>query len=561
MSGGARIGVVFLCHDELDVAAATLRIWHDGGASIAIHVDKRTTDADFRNMQQALADLDRIAWVNRQKCDWGMFSMVEATQAAAETLLESFPDVTHALVASGTCLPLRPVAELTDYLSRHPRVDFIESVNAHDVGWTVGGLNIERFQRYFPLSWRRHRRMFDLLVSLQRRLRIKRRLPRGIVPHLGSQWWCLTRETLREILNDPRRPEFDRFFRWSWIPDESYFQTLTRRHSTRIESRSLTLSSFDDRGKPYILYGDHGDMLAESRCFIARKIWPGARELLARFPEDRGPEHARDEPDPARIERMIHSVVARRRLGRPGLYMQSRFPKKDRENGKTAGPYAVLQGFTDLFPNFEPWLQARIDADVNGHLFAPDSVEFAGRTRIGPGGLSTHPDSRDYDPIGFLTSLIRITDRRQVLQYSPRDRQALNWFMVTDPNATIRVVTGAWVVPLMHSDMPFDDIRRIAARLQRTELAQLEILRSVYVKADVEIWELSDFAARPGAILQRIVRDLNLSPGNWPLYDQPPALRDLDDIGRFLQRLRNAGLQPRLMGDFPATRSEQEWNV
>ena len=559
MSDPIRLGVVFLCHNELDVAALMVRIWHDGGAAVAIHVDSRADEVSYQTMRQSLADLTDVTWVDRRQCEWGMFTMVEVTQAAATELLRQFKDVTHVLVASGSCLPLRPVAELCDYLRRHPRVDFIESVSAQDVGWTVGGLNMERFERYFPVSWRKRRRMFDWLVDMQRRFQVRRRMPRGLAPHLGSQWWCLTRQTLDAILTDQRRSEFDRFFRWCWIPDESYFQTLARRHSSRIESRSLTLSKFDFRGRPYTFYGDHAEMLSLSRCFVARKIWPGARDLLSRFPEDRGPQGLRDEPDPARIERLINATVTRRTLGRPGLYMQSRFPKKDRENGKTAGRYALLQGFTDLFPEFETWLQARVDADIHGHIFARESVEFSGRRPIGPGAISAHPESRDYDPYGFLTSLIRITDRTQVFQYGPRDLQALNWFMVTDPNAVIRVITGAWVVPLMHSDMPFDDIRHIAARLQRTELTQLSVLRSVWVKADVEIWELADFVARPAAILQRVVRDL--TPGTWPLYDQYPQLRDLDQLGRFLQRLRNAGLQPRLMGDFPATRSEQEWNV
>lgn len=561
MSGAVRIGVAFLCHDELQVAADMVRTWQEGGAAVAIHVDRRTAEADYQAMRDKLADLGDIVWVDRQKCDWGMFSMVEATRAAARALLDRFDDVSHVFVASGSCLPLRPIPELCDYLGRHPEVDFIESVSARDVGWTVGGLNIERFQFYFPFSWRKNRRLFDWTVALQRKLGLKRKMPEGIGPHLGSQWWCLTRATLTRIFDDPQREQLDRFFRWTWIPDESYFQSLCRKHSMRIESRSLTLSSFDDQGKPYNLYGDHADILAGSRCFVARKVWPGAKDLFARFPEDAGPGHRRDEPDPARIERVIGATVARRRLGRPGLYMQSRFPLKDRENGKTAEPYAVLQGFTDLFPTFENWLQSRVDADVHGHLFAPEGAEFAGRPAIGPGGLSPFPESRDYDAFGFLTSLIRISERPQVFQFSPRDSQELNWFMVTDPNARIRVITGAWVVPLMHSDMPFDDIRRIAARLQRIELVQLRVLRSVWVKANVEIWELSDFAARPGAILQRVVRDLNSASGMWPLYDEPPPQRDLEQIGRFLQRLRNAGLKPRLMGDFPATRSEQEWNV
>ena len=47
---------------------------------------------------------------------------------------------------------------------------------------------------------------------------------------MGSQWWCLTRATLRAILRDPDRPALARYFRGVWIPDESYFQTLARRH-------------------------------------------------------------------------------------------------------------------------------------------------------------------------------------------------------------------------------------------------------------------------------------------------------------------------------------------
>ncbi|WBU63964.1 DUF5927 domain-containing protein [Paracoccus aerodenitrificans] len=559
MPPAARLGVIFLCHDDLHVAAKMVRIWHDGGAAVAIHVDRRTPDDQYEVMKHVLSDLKDLQWVPRGECHWGMFSMVRATQNSAEVLLERFLDVTHVIVASGSCLPLRPVRELTDYLTRHANVDFIESVSAEDVGWTVGGLNSERFRRFFPFSWRKRRRLFDLTVNLQRWLRIRRRLPQGVVPHLGSQWWCLTRKTLSAILNDPHRKIYDRFFYWVWIPDEAYFQSLVRLHSTRIESRSLTLSNFDDQGKPYILYSDHADMLALSRCFVARKIWSGAHELFARFPEDAGPENSADEPNPVSMERMIAAAVARRKLGRPGLYMQSRYPRKDRENGKTSAPYAVLQGFSDLYPDFESWLKPRVEGDVHGHILAPDMVEFAGRPECGPGALPSHPASRDYDPVGFLTSLIRISDRMQIFQMSPRDLQDLNWFMVTDPNATIRIITGAWVVPLMHSDMPFDDVRRAAARLQRIELEQLEILRSVWVKADVQIWELSDFAARPAAILQRVVRDI--TPGSWPLYDQPPVQRDIEEIGRFLQRLRNAGLQPRLMGEFPATRSQREWNV
>lgn len=545
-AGDVRLGVVMLCHEHLHIAAHFARHWAKGGAAVAIHVDAAVHGDEVAQFRNQLADLDNVVWAARRRCDWGSFSLVAATQDAASMLLDGFPDVTHVLLVSGTCLPLRPVAELVAYLGTNPRRDYIESVTVADAGWVVGGLSDERFRFYFPFSWRRQRRWFDRLVNLQRRLGVRRRMPKGLNPHLGSQWWCLTRKTLDSILNDPQRPAYDRFFRQVWIPDESYFQTLARLHASELESRSLTLAKFDSQGKPYVFYDDHIPMLSESRSFVARKVWPRAYRLMQHFPlpETKAPQV--DPPRPARIERLINHAVARRALGRPGLYMQSRFPIKDRENGKTSAPYAVFQGFGDVIPGFEDWLSRVLpDADIHGHIFGPDEVEFKNRASVGPGALSSNARLRDYDPQRFLASLIRMTQKPQIFLYGPRDNQALNWFMTTDPNAHFAVVTGAWALPLMHSGMPFDDIRRMAAHLQAVESAQLDILRSVWTKAQVQLWELADLLARPAAVLRDAV-DL-LAPGTT--LSVVPPLVGTAELGEFLQALRNAGLRPRLMGE------------
>ena len=60
MSGAVRIGVAFLCHDELQVAADMVRTWQEGGAAVAIHVDRRTAEADYQAMRDKLADLGDI---------------------------------------------------------------------------------------------------------------------------------------------------------------------------------------------------------------------------------------------------------------------------------------------------------------------------------------------------------------------------------------------------------------------------------------------------------------------------------------------------------------------
>lgn len=215
--GQVRLGVVLLCHDDLGLAARLARIWADGGARVAIHVDAKVPARKDASLRKALADCEGVIFTRRHRCSWGRFSLVRATQDAAEDLLARFPDTTHVYLASGACLPLRPIAELTAYLAADPDRDHIESVSSHDVGWTVGGLNEERFTLFFPFDWKRRRWLFDRFVEWQRRSKICRRMPAGLSPHLGLQWWCLTARTLRAILDDPRRAEFDRFFRFTWI--------------------------------------------------------------------------------------------------------------------------------------------------------------------------------------------------------------------------------------------------------------------------------------------------------------------------------------------------------
>ena len=219
----------------------------------------------------------------RHVCEWGTFSLVAATNGAVATLLSAFPFVTHVLLSSGACLPLRPADALAAYLDNRPDTDFIQSVACEDVSWAIGGLNEERFTLRFPFSWKRQRRLFDGYVDLQRRVGFARGVPAEVTPHLGSQWWCLTRQTLTAILNAPERGRIDRYFRRVWIPDESYYQSLARRHGRNIVSRSLTFARFDGDGRPFVLYDDHMAALRARPEFLARKAWHGADALFDAF--------------------------------------------------------------------------------------------------------------------------------------------------------------------------------------------------------------------------------------------------------------------------------------
>ena len=551
------VGIIMLVHTAFGRAEQIARHWSAAGCPIVVHVDKFVSRKSYVAFQKALSDLPDIRFATRHRCEWGTWGLVAATQESGQIMLDEFPEVRHVYLTSGSCLPLRPVQELIDYLTERPHTDFIESATTADVPWTIGGLDQERFTLRFPFSWRKQRYLFDKYVHFQRFIRLKRRIPNGIVPHMGSQWWCLTRQTLSAILEDPERQSYDRYFKKVWIPDESYFQTLARLYSRQIESRSLTLSKFDYQGKPHIFYDDHPQLLRRSDCFVARKIWPFANRLYDAFLTDGSTAMKRTEPNPGKIDRIFAKAVERRTRGRRGLYMQSRFPVEGRENGLTCAQYSVFEGFSDLFENFESWLTKTTGTRVHGHLFAPERAEFSEGQTVVNGALSDSAALRDYNPRAFLANLIWNTrGERQCFQYGPRDLQEIEWHISKDPNAQVSVITGAWAVPLFKSNRNFSDIRQEAALLQQVESEHLACLRSPWTKARVRIWTMAEFIEAPMEPLQTIIDEIGHQ--NLRGLAEVPRMSDLTGFGQFLQNLKNQGMHPYLMGDFPVSETDSD---
>ena len=512
------VGFVMLAHTALHRAAQVAEVIAETGNPLIIHVDARTGDNAFEAFKNKVSGLPGVSLSPRIVCDWGTWSLVQASRDGAEALLHENPALTHVCLISGSCLPIKPLADFEAFLRTHPNTDFIESVTIGEVAWTKGGLSEERFTLTFPFAWKRRRRLFDIWVEMQRLVRRQRKMPHGLTPHMGLQWWCLTRATLERILSDPNRDTLDRYFRRVWIPDESYFQSLVRLYGTKIESRSLTLSKFDYQGKPHVFYDDHLQLLRHSPAFFARKIWPGANRLYRAFLEGRRVSVI-SPLSPTHIDRTFAQSISRRTRGRPGLVTTSRFPRKTVDTALTAAPYAVFHGFSDLFKNFSEWVKRNSGSQTHGHLFAKDRVEFANQQTGYAGALSDSVALRDYDPQAFLRNLIWNTrGAHQSFLFGPSDRQKICEHLAADQNATLSIVTGAWAIPLSQSGLPVAALRRQAALLQQREADFLELLNERRARARARVWSLAEFLEHPIDPLQEITDALS---GTCLLYTSP----------------------------------------
>lgn len=282
----AKIAYVLLCHKDAEQVARQVRHLTAAGDCVVIHFDGRTPKAEYDRLRSALGDVPGVAFTARRvKCAWGSWSLVEATLEALRAGLQSFPDASHFYMISGDCAPIKTAEFIHARLDSAPR-DMIESVDFFTSGWIRTGLSEERLVYRHLFNERSHKRLFYASLGLQQKLGLRRSLPPDLTMMIGSQWWCLRRATVEKVMAFcATRRDVMRFFRTTWIPDETFFQTLVRHlvPDDEIISRPPTFLIFTDYGMPVVFHADHHDMLLVQDYLFARKISPQAKGLRDRL--------------------------------------------------------------------------------------------------------------------------------------------------------------------------------------------------------------------------------------------------------------------------------------
>ncbi|HVV94588.1 MAG TPA: beta-1,6-N-acetylglucosaminyltransferase [Hyphomicrobiales bacterium] len=280
--GRVRIAFILLAHEAAGrvLRLARLLLAADPDCAVVIHYDLHSPKAEFARLEAAAADEPRLRLVrDRVACGWGQFGLVDGPVRAMRLIREQGIACDREMLLSGSCLPVRPLAQLRRFLAERPEAEFIQ---CRDESWILGGLRRDRWLYHHVWNEQRHRWLFRRSHELQRALGLKRRLPEGLAPRFGSQWWCLTRETCEAILDHiARRPADYAFFRTVWVPDEMCLQTLVGAlvPAERIADCTLTFYQFSNYGKPLVFYDDHADYLTSLDYFFARKIAPEAEGL------------------------------------------------------------------------------------------------------------------------------------------------------------------------------------------------------------------------------------------------------------------------------------------
>ncbi|MEE9454577.1 MAG: DUF5928 domain-containing protein [Paracoccaceae bacterium] len=284
----AKICFLLLCHKNPELVVKQVNLLTSVGDFVAVHLDGRVARADFLALKSALADNPNVSFAKRVKCGWGEWSLVQGSLNALRAGYAAFPEASHFYMLSGDCMPIKPVGHMHDFLD-HSGKDYIEHHDFFESDWIKVGFKEQRLIYRHWFNERSNKALFYLSAGAQKTLGMARGLPKNLQIMIGSQWWCLRRSTITKLFELLKsRPDIPRFFKTTWIPDETFFQTLVLHLVPRdeVESRTLTFLAFSDYGIPTVFYGDHLNFLLTQDYLFARKISDNATNLKTALSEE-----------------------------------------------------------------------------------------------------------------------------------------------------------------------------------------------------------------------------------------------------------------------------------
>ncbi|AGI66386.1 glycosyl transferase family 14 [Octadecabacter antarcticus 307] len=282
----ADIAFILLCHKDPEAIVQQAQQLTAVGDYIAIHFDASSPKEAFAFIYDALGSNPNIVFAKKRiKCGWGEWSLVRAMLHAVEAAVDAFPQATHFYMVSGDCMAIKSAHHAKALLDGDD-CDYIESFDFFESDWIKTGMREERLIYRHFFNERKNKKLFYNSWWMQRKLGLEREIPADLQIMIGSQWWCLRRRTIEWILDMTKsRPDVMKFFSTTWIPDETFFQTLVRHlvPEPEIRNRTLTFLMFTDYGMPVTFYNDHYNLLLSQDFLFARKISPEAAELKDRL--------------------------------------------------------------------------------------------------------------------------------------------------------------------------------------------------------------------------------------------------------------------------------------
>lgn len=219
---------------------------------VYLHIDAATSEVVHREMVTGLPD--RVQLLPRRSTGWGQWTIAQVEIDGYRRAIRD-TGVTHVATLTGSDYPLASTSRICETLAENAGVSLTNFTAMPFPGWRAGG-----FWRLRHVFWVWRKRMVFVPIP--------RRLPWGVVPSGGSQVKILAREHVERLLAAyDNRPDVVRFWKRTWIPDETFVPSVCL--SPDLFGRSWTTG--DSCGTPWFIAW--GDQPTKSPPWLDEEHW------------------------------------------------------------------------------------------------------------------------------------------------------------------------------------------------------------------------------------------------------------------------------------------------
>lgn len=243
------INYIILAHKQPKQLKRLIERLSDHACFFYIHIDLNSDIEPFVNEVSMLNNVQFISNEKREFGTWGDIGIVRATINILEEIVNN-NGPGYCVLMSGQDYPIKDNAHIKSFFSENYGTEFISHFSIPSIDWNAGGM--ERICNYkFNISNKRgdlvltpsiFQSKFYTLKSLKNIYRLakgkkftsilkllKRRakFPNYLKPFGGDQWWAITTETAKKVLQFiNEHPDYLVFHKETLLPDEIFFQSI-----------------------------------------------------------------------------------------------------------------------------------------------------------------------------------------------------------------------------------------------------------------------------------------------------------------------------------------------
>ena len=242
-----------------------------------IHIDKRSEIPEIIINRLKLKKQVQLV-SQKYKVHWGGKNHLRAILHLSEEAIK-INKIERFHLISGHDYPIKSQDQFKVFFSKHQNINYISHFELPIKQWPAGGLErYEYYNFYDLLDAKKYRNIIFKLITIQKKLRIKRSFNRiGLKFYGGDSWWSLNREALEFVVNYTKKsPKFFKRMRHTFCSEEIYFQTvlMNSKLASTLQNDSLRYIDWSSRNGNFPANLDISDFVAikNSTKFFARKF-------------------------------------------------------------------------------------------------------------------------------------------------------------------------------------------------------------------------------------------------------------------------------------------------